>query len=211
MNVASTSAAAAGGMTMNKGQRTARRILDAAERLFAQQGYAATSLRDIAAAAEIQQPGLYKHFASKEDLYRQVYQRALEPVTDLMDRLLAEGGSAVPFTDLTAQMTDLLARHPHIPTLLLRGIIAHEAGQDEIAMGWLRRLMDYGAKISRTAGVDDSSDVLALQITAIFNLMFGFFWAAPLIANLSGKGVDDESLRAAQKRLLANVVDSLSR
>ncbi len=195
---------------MNKGQRTARRILDAAERLFAQQGYAATSLRDIAAAADIQQPGLYKHFASKEDLYHQVYQRALEPVTDLMDRLVAQGGSDLSFTDLTAQMTDLLARHPNIPTLLLRGIIAQGGDQDEIALGWLRRLMDYGERISRSAGVVDASDELALQITAIFNMMFGFFWAAPLIAGLSGKSADDESLRARQKQLLANLVTSLT-
>lgn len=195
---------------MNKGQRTALRILDAAEALFARNGYEATALRDIAAAAQIQQPGLYKHFASKEDLYRQVYQRALEPVTDLLDRLLADGGKGVPFIDLTAQLTDLLARHPNIPTLLLRGIIGQGDGQDEIAMGWLRRLTDYGSKISRTAGVD-AGDLMALQVTAIFNMMFGFFWAAPLIGTLSGKDVQDEALLAAQKRLLATFVESLSR
>lgn len=43
---------------ISKGRRTANRILDAAEELFARNGYGATSLRDIASQVGVQQPGL---------------------------------------------------------------------------------------------------------------------------------------------------------
>jgi AcrR family transcriptional regulator len=43
-------------------------ILDAAKRLFAEQGYQETSMRQIAQAVGIQQSSLYHHFAMKEDM-----------------------------------------------------------------------------------------------------------------------------------------------
>ena len=43
-------------------------VLEAAAGLFAQRGYAATSMRDIAQAAAMLPGSLYYHFAAKEDL-----------------------------------------------------------------------------------------------------------------------------------------------
>ncbi|MGA2165333.1 MAG: TetR/AcrR family transcriptional regulator [Solirubrobacteraceae bacterium] len=44
-------------------------IEDAAARLFAERGYAAARLDDIAAAANVTKPMLYRHFASKRALH----------------------------------------------------------------------------------------------------------------------------------------------
>jgi len=43
-------------------------ILEAAERLFAERGFAATSVRDIVSEAETSAPSLYHYFGSKENL-----------------------------------------------------------------------------------------------------------------------------------------------
>lgn len=58
--------------------RTERReqILDAATRAFARTGFTATSLDDIAAESGVSHVILYRHFASKSDLYRAVLERA---------------------------------------------------------------------------------------------------------------------------------------
>ena len=57
----------------------AQRVLDAAEELFMQKGYAAVTLRDIADALEIKQASLYYHFPDgKEQLYVAVATRAFE-------------------------------------------------------------------------------------------------------------------------------------
>ena len=57
---------------------TAERILDAAEDLFAEKGYAATSLGEVADAVGIRSPSLYNHFRNKEALYSAVLERLLE-------------------------------------------------------------------------------------------------------------------------------------
>ncbi|MDR3426049.1 helix-turn-helix domain-containing protein [Silvimonas sp.] len=195
---------------LSKGQRTASRILDAAEELFASAGYGATSLRDIADQVGIQQPGLYKHFSGKEDLYRRVYERALKPLFMLMDRII-DGPDDMPgLYELAGQMTDLLALHPNIARLLIRAAISRESDVDEIAGDWLAELIAYGHRISAKAGIVSNNDILAVEIVAIFNMLFGYFWSAPLVETLTGKAAGSLPLLEIQKALLQGFVRSLS-
>ena len=53
-------------------------LLDAAARLFARSGYAATSMRDIAAEVKMLPGSLYYHFASKEELLLAVYRAGVQ-------------------------------------------------------------------------------------------------------------------------------------
>lgn len=53
------------------------RIFAAAEKLFTEQGYAATSMRMIASAAGVPLASINYHFGSKRDLMESVYQRVL--------------------------------------------------------------------------------------------------------------------------------------
>ena len=48
--------------------RTRERVLAEAQRLFRERGYAATSLEQIAEAADVTKGAIYGHFSSKEDL-----------------------------------------------------------------------------------------------------------------------------------------------
>jgi len=48
-----------------------RRILDAAESVFVRLGYRKTSMEEVARAAQVSRQGLYLHFATKEDLFRE--------------------------------------------------------------------------------------------------------------------------------------------
>jgi AcrR family transcriptional regulator len=65
---------------------TKTRILDAAERLFADHGYEATSLRAITAAANVNLAAVNYHFRSKDSLIREVISRRLAPLKQ--ERLL---------------------------------------------------------------------------------------------------------------------------
>jgi AcrR family transcriptional regulator len=54
---------------------TKRALLEEAERLFAEQGYAGTSLDTIVAGAQVTKGALYHHFSGKQALYEAVFER----------------------------------------------------------------------------------------------------------------------------------------
>ncbi len=59
-------------------EATRAAVLAAAERLFAERGFANTSLRDISNASGVSHPLIHHHFGSKEDLYQAVKRRIVE-------------------------------------------------------------------------------------------------------------------------------------
>ena len=73
---------------------TKHKILDTAERLFGEQGYDATSLRQIIAAANVNLAAVHYHFGSKEELLDQLVFRRVGPVNEArlaaLDRIDAE-------------------------------------------------------------------------------------------------------------------------
>jgi len=61
---------------------TKQRILDTAERLFAEQGYDATSLRHIIAEAGVNLAAVHYHFGGKDEVLAQVVLRKVGPVNE---------------------------------------------------------------------------------------------------------------------------------
>ena len=64
---------------------TKERILGAAEELFAQHGFAGTSLRQVTSRADVNIAAVNYHFGSKENLVNEVFRRRM----DEMNRALA--------------------------------------------------------------------------------------------------------------------------
>ncbi|MEO3848581.1 TetR/AcrR family transcriptional regulator [Streptomyces sp. B8F3] len=75
-------------MPTSRSTATRTRLLDAAERLFAEHGFAATSLRTVTDAAEANVAAVNYHFGSKEGLLRAVVERAMAAVNRERMRLL---------------------------------------------------------------------------------------------------------------------------
>jgi AcrR family transcriptional regulator len=65
-------------------------IMEAAGRLFGERGYAATTLDEIAAAAGVTKPVLYRHFASKKELYIALLERHREDLPGFFARVPAD-------------------------------------------------------------------------------------------------------------------------
>src|ERR1700733_8433576 len=79
-------------------------IVEAALRLFADRGFAATKLEDVAAAAGIGKGTIYLYFPTKEDLFRAVVRQAVLPNLAAAEADLANhAGSAADLLRMMAQ------------------------------------------------------------------------------------------------------------
>lgn len=66
-----------------------RRILEAALELFVRDGLCETSVRDIAKASGFTNPALFKHFKSKDDLARYLFERCYLELAALVSTAIA--------------------------------------------------------------------------------------------------------------------------
>src|SRR3989304_4777794 len=66
-------------------------ILAAARHLFAERGFAGTSMREIAEAAGVSKAAIYHHFRDKRRLYRELLDEGITTLTAAMRRLPDEG------------------------------------------------------------------------------------------------------------------------
>ena len=71
---------------------TKTRILDAAERLFGEGGFDATSLRDITAAAQVNLAAVNYHFQSKDSLIDALIERRIQPINRRRLEMLEAAG-----------------------------------------------------------------------------------------------------------------------
>src|SRR4051794_12182489 len=108
------------------------RIVEVAEELFAERGYGGTSLRHIAERLEgskaalyhhfrtqahiaepleVSKAALYYHFRTKADIAKVVVERALDALTEMVDRLLIAGSDATAWQRALPQIIDVALVH----------------------------------------------------------------------------------------------------
>ena len=76
--------------TKEEAQETRHAILDAAERVFQENGVARTSLAEIAAAAGVTRGAIYWHFKNKADLFDAMIERVFDPLEAKLAEVLAQ-------------------------------------------------------------------------------------------------------------------------
>ncbi|MFZ5663473.1 MAG: TetR/AcrR family transcriptional regulator [Pseudomonadota bacterium] len=75
---------------------TKDRILGAAEELFAQYGFAGTSLRQVTSRADVNIAAVNYHFGSKENLVNEVFRRRMDEMSERRLALLREAVARQP-------------------------------------------------------------------------------------------------------------------
>ncbi len=96
---------------------TRERLLDAAERVFAEKGYHATTVRDITEAAGVNVAAVHYHFGGKKELYLELFRKRFDHMAAVRESALALAAGRDPAEDLAA---------------VVRGFVR----------GWLARCMD---------------------------------------------------------------------
>ena len=82
-----------------KREKTHRMVLDAAAKLFSEQGYHGTSLKSIAEAVNMQAGSLYYHFSSKDQLMQDVLNKSIYIIYSTVKTEMNKLDEAASFSD----------------------------------------------------------------------------------------------------------------
>ena len=190
--------------------RSRAAILDAAETLFAEKGYDATSLHDVGAAAGVSRgtPGYF--FGSKADLYRAVLDRMFGEVREAVrsGRARAMANPHDPESILAGAVSDyfdFLAARPNFVRLIEREALNGSAllsGADHLTAG-----QEALAAISAELGLDDrpSGDVAQLLLS-IISLCWFHLIHARTVAPAVGVALDRPGDLERRKRHIIDLV-----
>lgn len=179
-------------------EQVRRAVLDAAGELFARHGVAHVSLRDIAAAAEVQLSLVARYLGNREavvravfddlteSLAREVVERPLEQISFERDSVMGRWTVMLAHYAIT-DPDALSAPGPFNPMLALARVIEESYGQDEraarlrgaqivaSALGWRifeRYLVEAGE-------LDEDREVLRDELTAMHRRLGATPWPSP--------------------------------
>ncbi len=135
--------------TKAEAEETRQNILLAAERVFFEKGVANSSLEDVAAAAGVTRGAIYWHFASKTDLFLELYRSVPLPQADMLDfdeLASSEGDILTCIENAACYWLVLLGgdeRRQRIMTILLRTNYTEEF---EVVLRAQQELDDYHSR-----------------------------------------------------------------
>ena len=163
------------------GAQTVERVLDAAEKRFADEGFRGTALRDIADDVGIRAPSLYNHFANKEALYAAVLERAFGPMLEILEDFLGRGEAAYETPGMADDMMRVLAERPNRARLLMHEALDGNRHMNELLSAWIERL--FGSGLRAMSQSPDrhpwTKEELPLLLLAMNNIIAGYVALAP--------------------------------
>jgi len=95
-------------------------LIEIGREVFAERGYGATSVEEIASRAKVSKPILYDHFGGKEGLYAVVVDRELEYILSRMVEAVSTGSPRARLEQATLAYLTYVQEHPLGFAVLLR-------------------------------------------------------------------------------------------
>ena len=158
-------------------------IVEAALAVFAEKGFAAARLEEIAARAGVSKGALYLYFETKEDLFRAVVEQAIAPNIQAVRAMIAAHPG--PIADLLRLVPERIAML--LETLPLGGVVKMVIGEagnfPELARVWHDRLVVHalGAltdaiSAGQARGEVKPGDPRTFAVQLIAPLLVGVIW-----------------------------------
>ena len=183
---------------------TPERILDAAEDLFAEKGYSATSLGDVADRVGIRSPSLYNHFRNKEALYSAVLDRLLAVFGEPIEKISQGEVTREQVFNWLETMIRMHHQRPNLARLLQHAALS---GGPHDSHELVERLFapmfhaERGDAIRFTGNL--GAELQPWAVMALNNMVMSYVTMAPMYQNLLG---EDPLGPEAQEKQLALVM-----
>jgi len=155
-------------------------LIEVGRRVFAENGYEATSVEEIASRAKVSKPIVYEHFGGKEGLYAVVVDREMEYVIGVISDALSAGSpreraeqSALAFLTWVKERPDGFAVLTHdAPTT-----VVSSGGFSSLLNEVAERVSDVFAEAFKQAGYDpDVAPIYAHALIGMVTLV-GQWWS----------------------------------
>ena len=167
------------GVSSRGGDKTRRRILSEAQKLFSRNGFHGASVRDIARSSGLTEAAIYYHFASKQAIVKALYeQRGFMAALDELDHLPSHltlreqlAANALASARLWHKNSDLLRV---VITEVLRGDRAARGAHRDLMDRWRRGIFDLVTRYQAQGEIHRSVDATEAADSWV-NLMFGTF------------------------------------
>ena len=180
--------------SLSKGERTSQAILEAAYSLFLEQGFHATSMRQIAQRAGLALGGIYNHFDSKEQIFETVLLEK-HPYRQVLRILLAAPGESLELFAHNAARTMMAELGKRPDFLKLAFIELSEFKGKHISILFQIIFPEIYPLFQRFK--DQESELRELPLQIIFLSFVGTFFSYFMINNLIAPSSDFELEDAA--------------
>lgn len=184
-------------------------IIISAEKLFAEQGFAAVSIREIAHAAGVSKANIFHHFGTKDQLYKQVIQRIIRASAELLDEL-DEGDDDYRSRLLRfnqGHLANILSNTQGACLLLQESMALRSGHGQQMAADLLGKQFNRLVKLISTGqqqGEIRASLDPAMIATLLVSANLFFFDAMPILAHLDTVDFADDP-----KKFSEGVIDTI--
>ncbi len=158
------------GLRERKKARTREALVEAALRLYNEQGFAATTTEEIAAAADVSQRTLFRYFPSKEEVLLSL-QSDIEET--FQAKLAARPESEPPYDALVNALTDAWRELDERAVVAQQTLVRLCGESPQLLAAYLRRSSEHQERVvallARRSGLDPDTDLRPRLVMAAFS------------------------------------------
>ncbi|MEV0897958.1 TetR/AcrR family transcriptional regulator [Actinoplanes sp. NPDC049802] len=153
-------------------------LITVGRELFAERGFDATSVEEVAARAKVSKPVVYEHFGGKEGLYAVVVDREVRALLDRITTALTAGHPRELLEQAAMALLDYIDEEPHGFQVLVRNSpVLSESGNFSSVMGDVAHQVEHilGAEF-KGRGLDPRFAELYSQALVGMVALVGQWW-----------------------------------
>src|SRR5215510_9310845 len=170
----------------SSGPESRERILEEGARLFAEKGFTPTTVRQIAAAADVNFALIHYYFGNKVGLYRAIFEENIAAVRRVLEDASSEGTSRERLERFVRAYAHFLCTHPHFARIIQQEILSagklvQEVFRPQVTKNYLlfRGIVEEGVRGREFRAVD-----IEMTPISVIGMMAFFMIARPVISEM---------------------------